>query len=95
MGIIPGDVVIISAAPIPGNEKFVNRVINDLFKQGAQVIYEDIDDIHVSGHACQEEIKLIHNLTRPKYSVPVHGEFKHLIHHAKLAMELGEKNVLF
>ncbi|AZT89689.1 ribonuclease J [Caldicellulosiruptor changbaiensis] len=93
VGIIPGDVVIISAAPIPGNEKFVNRVINDLFKQGAQVIYEDIDDIHVSGHACQEEIKLIHNLTRPKYSVPVHGEFKHLIHHAKLAMELGEKNV--
>ncbi|WAM32040.1 ribonuclease J [Caldicellulosiruptor naganoensis] len=93
VGIIPGDVVIISAAPIPGNEKFVNRVINDLFRQGAQVIYEDIDDIHVSGHACQEEIKLIHNLTRPKYSVPVHGEFKHLIHHAKLAMELGEKNV--
>ncbi|ACM59751.1 ribonuclease J [Caldicellulosiruptor bescii] len=93
VGIIPGDVVIISAAPIPGNEKFVNRVINDLFKQGAQVIYEDIDDIHVSGHACQEEIKLIHNLTRPKYSIPVHGEFKHLIHHAKLAMELGEKNV--
>ncbi|WPX09402.1 ribonuclease J [Anaerocellum danielii] len=93
VGIIPGDVVIISAAPIPGNEKFVNRVINDLFKQGAQVIYEDIDDIHVSGHACQEEIKLIHNLTRPKYSIPVHGEFKHLIHHAKLAMELGERNV--
>lgn len=93
VGIIPGDVVIISAAPIPGNEKFVNRVINDLFKQGAQVIYEDIDDIHVSGHACQEEIKLIHNLTRPKYSIPVHGEFKHLIHHAKLALELGEKNV--
>jgi len=93
VGIIPGDVVIISATPIPGNEKFVNRVINDLFRQGAQVIYEDIDDIHVSGHACQEEIKLIHNLTRPKYSIPVHGEFKHLIHHAKLAMELGEKNV--
>ncbi|WAM33529.1 ribonuclease J [Caldicellulosiruptor morganii] len=93
VGIIPGDVVIISAAPIPGNEKFVNRVINDLFRQGAQVIYEDIDDIHVSGHACQEEIKLIHNLTRPKYTVPVHGEFKHLIHHAKLAMELGERNV--
>lgn len=93
VGIIPGDVVIISAAPIPGNEKFVNRVINDLFKQGAQVIYEDIDDIHVSGHACQEEIKLIHNLTRPKYVIPVHGEFKHLIHHAKLALELGEKNV--
>lgn len=64
-----------------------------MFKQGAQVIYEDIDDIHVSGHACQEEIKLIHNLTRPKYSIPVHGEFKHLIHHAKLALELGEKNV--
>lgn len=93
VGIIPGDVVILSAAPIPGNEKFVNRVINDLFKQGAQVIYEDIDDIHVSGHACQEEIKLIHNLTRPKYFIPVHGEFKHLIHHAKLAMEMGEKNV--
>ncbi|ADL41901.1 RNA-metabolising metallo-beta-lactamase [Caldicellulosiruptor obsidiansis OB47] len=93
VGIIPGDVVIISATPIPGNEKFVNRVINDLFRQGAQVIYEDIDDIHVSGHACQEEIKLIHNLTKPKYSIPVHGEFKHLIHHAKLAMELGEKNV--
>ncbi|MEZ0537658.1 ribonuclease J [Caldicellulosiruptoraceae bacterium PP1] len=88
--ILPGDVVIISAAPIPGNEKFINRVINDLFKKGAQVIYEDIGEVHVSGHACKEEIKLIHNLTRPKYFIPVHGEFKHLIHHAKIAMEMGE-----
>lgn len=89
VGIIPGDVVIISAAPIPGNEKFVNRVINELFRNGAQVIYEDIGDVHVSGHACQEEIKLIHNLTKPKFFIPVHGEFKHLIHHAKLAIEMG------
>lgn len=87
--IYPGDLVIISASPIPGNEKNINRLINQLFKQGAEVIYETLADVHVSGHACQEELKLIHTLVRPKYFVPVHGEHKHLILHAKIAEELG------
>lgn len=87
--IVPGDLVIISASPIPGNEKFVFRVINELFKKGANVIYESLADIHVSGHACQEEIKLIHKLVKPKYFMPVHGEYRHLKQHANLAYELG------
>jgi ribonuclease J len=87
--IVPGDLVIISASPIPGNEKFVFRVINELFKKGANVIYEALADIHVSGHACQEEIKLIHKLVNPKYFMPVHGEYRHLKQHANLAYELG------
>ena len=80
-----GDTVIISATPIPGNEKTVSRVINQLFKLGAEVIYESLADIHVSGHACREELKLILSLAKPKYFVPVHGEFRHLMQHAKLA----------
>ena len=84
-----GDLVVISASPIPGNEKLVSRVINELFKKGAEVIYESLADIHVSGHACQEELKLIHSLVRPKYFMPVHGEYRHLKQHAMLAKSLG------
>lgn len=87
--IVPGDLVIISANPIPGNEKFISRVIDELFKKGADVIYEALADIHVSGHACQEEIKLIHSLIKPKYFMPVHGEYRHLQQHANLARSLG------
>ncbi|HHV28696.1 ribonuclease J [Acetivibrio mesophilus] len=87
--IIPGDLVIISANPIPGNEKLVSRVVNDLFKKGAEVIYESLADIHVSGHASQEELKLIHRLIKPKFFFPVHGEYRHLKRHANLAVELG------
>jgi ribonuclease J len=89
--IIPGDMVIISANPIPGNEKLVYRVINQLFKRGADVIYKDLADVHVSGHACQEELKLIHTLVKPKYFIPVHGEYRHLKQHALLAQKLGMK----
>lgn len=84
-----GDLVIVSASPIPGNEKFVSRVINRLLKQGVEVVYDDIEDVHVSGHACQEEIKLIHALVKPKFFIPVHGEYKHLKYHALLAQNLG------
>ena len=87
--IVPGDKVVISATPIPGNEKFVSKVINELFKKGAEVIYEALADIHVSGHACQEELKLIQNLIKPKFFFPVHGEYRHLKQHANLAKELG------
>ncbi|MFL0268122.1 ribonuclease J [Candidatus Clostridium radicumherbarum] len=84
--IVPGDLVIISANPIPGNEKLVSRVIDQLFKKGAEVIYENV---HVSGHACQEELKLMHTLVRPKFFLPVHGEYRHLKQHAELAIRLG------
>jgi len=87
--IVPGDLVIISANPIPGNEKFISKVINDLFKKGAEVIYESLAEIHVSGHACQEELKLIHSLVKPKFFFPVHGEYRHLKQHANLAHKLG------
>lgn len=87
--ITPGDLVIISANPIPGNEKLISRVINELFKKGAEVIYEALADIHVSGHACQEELKLIHRLVKPKFFMPVHGEYRHLKQHANLAEKLG------
>ncbi|SDF06077.1 ribonuclease J [Sporolituus thermophilus] len=87
--IMPGDTVIISATPIPGNEKLVARTVDYLFRQGADVVYEATSGIHVSGHASQEELKLMHNLIRPKFFVPVHGEYRHLIKHAKLAQELG------
>jgi len=82
----PGDVVILSSTPIPGNEKSVSRVINELSMKGAKVIYQDT---HVSGHACQEEIKLIYALTKPKYAIPVHGEYRHLIRHAEIAQMMG------
>lgn len=83
------DMVIISANPIPGNEKSVSRVINQLFRIGANVIYEALAEVHVSGHARQEELKLIHSLLKPKFFIPVHGEYRHLCHHANLARSLG------
>ena len=86
VSINPGDTVIFSSTPIPGNEKAVSNIINDLYRQGADVIFQDT---HVSGHACQEEIKLIYALTRPKYSIPVHGEYRHLKAHAGLAETMG------
>ncbi|MBS5022789.1 MAG: ribonuclease J [Firmicutes bacterium] len=90
------DTIIISATPIPGNEKMVYRVINNLYKKGADVIYESLEKIHVSGHACQEEHKILHNLLNPKFFIPVHGEYRHLKRHALLAEELGmpERNIL-
>ncbi|HEX7714084.1 MAG TPA: ribonuclease J [Bacillota bacterium] len=87
--IVPGDTVIISASAIPGNEQLVARTINHLFKLGAQVIYESAQGIHVSGHASQEELKLMLNLTRPKFFMPVHGEYRHLVQHARLAVDVG------
>lgn len=84
-----GDLVIISATPIPGNEKSISQVINQLYKLGANVIYSKLADVHVSGHACQEELKLIHTLIRPKYFLPVHGEYRMLMQHAQLAESLG------
>lgn len=83
------DLFIISASPIPGNDKLVSRVINQLYRKGVEVIYEDLEDIHVSGHAYKEELKLIHTLVRPKYFMPVHGEYRHLKHHSDLALKLG------
>ncbi|GAB6173840.1 ribonuclease J [Paradesulfitobacterium aromaticivorans] len=85
----PGDTVIISASPIPGNEKSVARTIDHLFKQGANVIYESVSGMHVSGHASQEELKLMLNMVRPQYFIPVHGEYRMLIKHAQLAEQLG------
>lgn len=87
--LIKDDLVIISATPIPGNEKTVSNVINQLLEKGAEVIYKSLADVHVSGHACQEELKLMHSLIKPKYFIPIHGEFRHLKRHAKLAEELG------
>lgn len=84
-----GDMVIISASSIPGNEKSVGRVINQLYQHGAKVIYERMADVHVSGHACKEELKLMLTLTKPKFFIPVHGEARHLYQHKELAEELG------
>ncbi len=94
--ILPGDLVVISASAIPGNEKLIGRVINRLFAKGANVIYEDLADIHVSGHACQEELKLMHTLVKPKFFIPMHGEYRHLERHARLAKSLGmdDDNIL-
>ncbi len=88
----PGDKIILSSTPIPGNEKTVSRVINELFRKGAEVIFEDT---HVSGHACQEELKILHSLIKPKFFIPVHGEYRHLKKHAELAQQLGmdSKNI--
>ena len=86
VSIEPGDTVIFSSRPIPGNEKNVSKVINELAQKGAKVI---VQDTHVSGHASQEEIKLIYSLTRPKYAIPVHGEYQHLKAHAELAQGMG------
>ncbi len=84
-----GDMVILSSTPVPGNELTVANVVNQLEEKGAEVIYSDIADIHVSGHACQEELKLMHSLIRPKFFMPVHGEYRHLKTHAELAHSLG------
>ena len=90
------DMVIISATPIPGNEKFISRVINQLYRLGAQVVYSAMAEVHVSGHACQEELKLMHALVRPKYFIPVHGEYRMLWQHAVLAANMGveEQNIV-
>ena len=91
-----GDFIIISANPIPGNEKSVGNIVDELLKRGCKVIYESMYEVHVSGHACQEELKLMHRLVRPKYFIPVHGEQKHLRKHAELAEFLGmDKNHIY
>ena len=87
--ITPNDLVIISATPIPGNEKLVSKVIDDLMQIGAEVVYSALEDVHVSGHACQEEQKLIMALARPKYFIPVHGEYRQLMAHSETAQEMG------
>ena len=84
-----GDMVILSSTPVPGNEKMVSNVVNKLIEKGANVIYSDITDIHVSGHACADELKLIQTLIKPKYFIPVHGEYRHLKAHAEIAEDLG------
>ena len=89
VNITPMDFIIISATPIPGNEKYVTRVVNELMKSGAEVVYEAMYEVHVSGHACQEELKLMLALTKPKFFIPVHGEYKHLKKHAGLALQMG------
>ena len=96
INIVEGDTIIISATPIPGNEKLVSKVINQLFKKGAEVIYGSQENIHVSGHACQEELKLMQTLVKPKNFIPVHGEYRHLKQHGELAIKLGldSKNVV-
>lgn len=85
------DTVVISASPIPGNEKMIYGVINNLYRKGAEVIYESLEPIHVSGHACREELKILHSLVKPKFFIPVHGEYRHLKKHARLAEEMGMK----
>lgn len=85
----PNDLFIISASPIPGNDKLIGRVINELYRKGCNVIYKDLEAVHVSGHACQEELKLILRLTHPKFFMPVHGEYRHLVHHKNLAEKVG------
>ena len=87
--ITAGDRIIISASAIPGNEKAVSRIINELYRKGAEVVYEKSEGLHVSGHACQEELKIIHGLVRPKFFLPVHGEQRHLQIHGKLAVSMG------
>ena len=84
-----GDRVIISASAIPGNEKAIGRIINELYRKGADVVYDKLADLHVSGHACQEELKIIHALTKPRFFIPVHGEQRHLQAHSKLAQTMG------
>ena len=94
--IVPGDMIIISATPIPGNEKLVGKVINVLMKRGANVVYEKMYDVHVSGHACQDELKLMLSIIKPKCFIPVHGEQKHLVKHSALAQSVGvdDKNII-
>lgn len=96
VAIVPNDYVIISATPIPGNEKMISRVVNELMKLGADVVYEKMYDVHVSGHAYQEELKLMIGIVKPKYFIPIHGEQKHLTKHAQLAESMGveRKNII-
>ncbi|MBQ7071706.1 MAG: ribonuclease J [Ruminococcus sp.] len=96
VSITPNDFIIISANPIPGNEKLVTAVVNDLMRLGAEVIYEGMYDVHVSGHACQEEQKLMLSITKPKFFIPVHGEYKHLMKHKQTALSVGipEENII-
>ncbi len=89
ISVVPGDTVIVSATPIPGNEEVINRTLDNLFRLGANVYYDEVLDVHVSGHASQEELKLMINLIRPKYFVPIHGEYRHLVLHSKLAQQCG------
>jgi len=93
--ILRGDTVVISATPVPGNEGLVNRTVDSLFKQGAQVLYDKVAPVHVHGHASQEELKLLLNLVKPRFFMPVHGEYRHLSLHAKLAQSIGvlEENI--
>ena len=95
ISIEPKDTFIISASPIPGNDKLISKVINELFRRGAEVIYDDLEEVHVSGHAYKEELKMIHTIVKPKYFMPVHGEYRHLKHHGDLAVDMGmpRKNV--
>lgn len=88
----PDDLFIISASPIPGNDRLVSRVINELYKKGVEVIYKAIEDVHVSGHAYKEELKLMQSLTHPKFFMPAHGEYRHLKHHKDLAKQMGMKD---
>ncbi len=90
------DCIVLSSSPIPGNEKSVNKVINSLYKKGATVIYNELADVHVSGHGCQEELKIIHSLTKPKFFIPVHGEYRHLKIHQNIAKSMGmpERNTM-
>ena len=90
------DTIVISASPIPGNERSIYNVINNLYRKGAEVIYDDLNSIHVSGHACQEELKILHSLLKPKFFIPIHGEYRHLKKHCILAKDLGmrESNML-
>ena len=94
--IVAGDRIIISASAIPGNEKAVSRIINELYRKGAEVVYEKSEGLHVAGHACQEELKIIHALCKPKFFIPVHGEQRHLQIHGKLAKQMGmnPKNII-
>jgi ribonuclease J len=87
--VIPGDTIVLSSHPIPGNEESVSRTINHLFERGANVIYEAIAPVHVSGHASQEEMKLLLHLVKPKYFIPIHGELRHLHQHANIARQVG------
>jgi ribonuclease J len=90
-----GDTIVLSSKMIPGNERAITRIINHLFKHGAEVFYEKVSEVHVSGHASKEELKLLLNLVRPKFFIPVHGEYRHLVHHAKLAQKVNipEENI--
>ena len=93
--IVEGDTVILSASAVPGNEALVHRTVDNLFKLGANVLYNRIADVHVRGHAAQEELKIVHALVRPKYFVPVHGEYRHMVLHAQVAesLEPGHRHV--